>query len=159
MNLAVLTKRRRSPRVGDVFAMKPPDGQFLFGRVMSLNANPLGVGDAVLIYIYAARSNDKNDVPALRVSELLVAPIMTNRQPWTLGYFEVVDERPLAPGDRLPRHCFLFQAPTPVEYRDEMGNRLPGPVPPVGFWGLHSYRTIDDEISRALGIPLPPEKS
>ena len=29
-------------------------------------------------------------------------------------------------------------------------------IEPVGVWGLDSYRTIDDAISEALGIPLAP---
>jgi hypothetical protein len=41
MNLAVLKKTRRAPEVGDIFVMQPPDGQFLFGRVVDTNADPL----------------------------------------------------------------------------------------------------------------------
>jgi hypothetical protein len=59
MNLAVLKKTRRAPDVGDIFVMHPPDGQFLFGRVIDTNADPLGVGGAVLIYIYRVRSSAK----------------------------------------------------------------------------------------------------
>lgn len=50
VNLAVLKKSRRVADVGGIFAMKPPDGQYVFGRVISTDANPLGVGGAVLIY-------------------------------------------------------------------------------------------------------------
>lgn len=56
MNLSVLKKTRRNPEVGDIFGMLPSDGQFLYGRVVSTEANSLGVGSAILIYIYRARS-------------------------------------------------------------------------------------------------------
>jgi hypothetical protein len=155
MNLAVLMKTRRAPEVGDIFVMQPPDGEVLFGRVIDTNANPLGVGGAVLIYVYRARSAAKTSVPELLRGQLLVPPMMTNKQPWTKGYFEHVESRPLSRMDRLPQHCFKDVRGW---YFDQTGKRLDGPTEPVGQWGLHSYRTIDDEISKALGIPLSPDK-
>lgn len=134
--------------------MQPPDGKFLFGRVIETDANPLGVGGAVLIYIYRGRSADKSKIPTLLRSQLLVPPIMTNRQPWTKGYFEHLETRPLATMDRLPAHCFKD---THGRFFDEAGSLLTNVVEPVGQWGLHSYQTIDDEISKALKIPLAPD--
>jgi len=81
--------------------------------------------------------------------------MMTNKRPWTMGYFKHVENRPLSVMDRLPQHCFKD---TRGWYFDQVGTRLAGPVEPVGSWGLHSFRTIDDEISKALGIPLSPEE-
>jgi hypothetical protein len=151
MNLSQLKRSRRIPQRGDVFALAPAGHGFLFGRVISTDANPLGVGDANLVYIYATRSPTKNAVPTLSLWNLLVPPLMTNRRPWTMGYIEFVANRPLAPGDQLPRHCFRDSRGW---YFDEHGARLAEPAEPVGTWGLHSFKTIDDEVSRALGIPL-----
>jgi len=134
--------------------MLPPDGQFLFGRVIDVNANPLGVGGAILVYIFRARSRSKEVVPELRVRELLVPPLMTNRLPWSRGYFEFLVTRELKPKERLPRHCFERGWTAKPQYFDEFGNRCLRRVEPVGLFGLHSFQTIDDEISRALGIPL-----
>jgi hypothetical protein len=141
--------------VGDVFVMAPPDGRFLYGRVIATNAKPLAGFDAILVYIYSTRTTDRQPVPELLRGRLLVPPMMTNKRPWTMGYFEFVEHRPLSPLDRLPQHCFKDRK----WYLDEFGNRLPRPVEPVGEFGLHSFRTIDDEISGALGIPLSPEGS
>jgi hypothetical protein len=169
MNLAVLKKSRRAPHVGDIFAMRPPDGRFLFGRVISTDANPLGVGGAILIYVYAARSDDKLPVPRdlspsklllprdLSPSKLLLPPLMTNKLPWSKGYFEVVESRPLGPGERLAQHCFV-KPMGPTIYYDETGARLSGPVEPIGEFGLDSYQTIDDAVCRALGIPVAPDE-
>jgi hypothetical protein len=154
MNLQVLTKTRRDPEVGEIFVMRPPDAQYLYGRVISRDANPLGVGGAVLVYIYRVRSSDKTPVPELLRGQLLVPPMMTNKQPWTKGYFEHIENRPLAPVDRLAQHCFKDSRGW---FFDELRNRLSAAVDPVGQWGLHSFRTIDDEISKALGIPLAPD--
>ena len=43
------------------------------------------------------------------------------------------------------------------QYFDEYSNKLAKPSSPIGDWGLDSYRTIDDAISEALGIPLAPD--
>jgi hypothetical protein len=155
MNLEVLKKTRRAPVVGDVFVMRPPDGLFLFGRVIDTDADPLGVGGALLLYIYRVRAAAPVPLPKLCIDDLLLPPIMTNRQPWTKGYFEHVANVPITTADRLVQHCFKD---TRGWYFDERGRRLSAPIAPVGEWGLHSYRTIDDEISKALGIPLAPDE-
>ena len=155
MNLAVLKKSRRAPQEGDIFVVRPPDGQFLFGRVIDTNAKPFGADfRGVLIYIYRARSSVKTPVPELLRGQLLLPPKMTNRLPWSRGYFERLENRPLSAMDRLSQHCFKD---TLGGYRDQAGNVVPGPVEPVGLFALSSYRTIDDAISEALGIPLAPD--
>jgi hypothetical protein len=77
--------------------------------------------------------------------------MMTNELPWKRGYFEAIENAELSLMDRLPQHCFrdnrgwLF---------DEYNHRLAEPIDSVGERGLHSFRTIDDAISKALNIPL-----
>lgn len=151
-NLRVLQPSHKQPVTGDVFAMQLPGGHFLFGRVVSTEAVIGPMKDAILIYIYDCQFDSRN-VPSraeLSPRRLLVSPIMTNRLPWTKGYFETVAHWPIEAGDLLPQHCFLSAARG--VYFDEKGNQLPGPIEPVGDWGLHSYRTIDDEISDALSL-------
>jgi Immunity protein 26 len=156
VNLKVLQKSRKRQADGDVFAARPPDERYIFGRVISTNAHVTAVLPAILIYIYKARSTSKKtpDPEAFRVDQLLIPPIMTNRRPWLEGYFETIGNRPLPPDEVLPRHCFKRNGGV---YFDEQGNRLSSPNEPCGEWGLHSYRTIDDAISDALGIPQSPD--
>jgi hypothetical protein len=158
MNLAVLKKTRRALQVGDIFAMQPPDGQFLFGRVISTDAGLLGlqgvVGTIMLIYIYSDRAVSRATVPDLVRERLLVPPMMTNRRPWTMGYFEHLENRPISVVDLLPVHCFSDASGRLV---DELGRPVSGAVKPMGMFGVHSFRTIDDEISKALRIPLAPD--
>lgn len=154
MNLAVLRKSRRRLKPGDVFMMPPPDGKYLYGRVIDTNANPLGVGGAVMIYVYSVRTEGRAPIPKLSPKRLLLPPIITNRLPWSRGYFEHLEHRPLQPDECLPLHCFRdFRG----RFLDQSGRQLPGPVEPVGEFGLHSFRTIDDEISKALGLPRATE--
>ena len=154
MNLTVLRKTRPVLDPGDIFVMQPPDGAFLYGRVIAIDASIGPIEPCILIYVYRARSNEKSRIPELVREQLLVPPIMTNRRPWTMGYFEPLEKRPLQPVDRLSQHCFKDSRGW---YFDENSNRLAKPIEPVGTWGLDSFRTIDDAVSTALGIPLAPD--
>jgi hypothetical protein len=157
-NMRVLNPSRKKNRAGSVFTLQMPDGLFSFGRLVSTDVNAgMGPG-AQLIYVFSYRSQSK-ELPLrteLRSKKLLLPPLMTNRLPWTRGYFETIAEMPFEDGEILTQHCFrdsVFD-----RYRDEQGNELPGPTEPVGRYGLHSFRTIDDAVSKALGIPLVPEE-
>lgn len=158
-NLRVIKPSRKKPQSGDIFAMQLPDETYLFGRVIRTDAvSGFGPPTAVLIYIYRVRS-DVKAIPAreeLRPERLLVSPIMTNRLPWSRGYFETIAALPLDSQDVLPRHCFSDAAVT-GKYFDEYGNELPGVLEPCGDYGLSGYRSIDDRVSDALGIPRAPE--
>ena len=99
----------------------------------------------ILIYLYNVASDE--EIPSLTLSNLLTAPIGTNALPWTKGFFEVVENRRIEVNDLLPKHCFRDARGW---YFDENANRLNTPHEPVGVFGLHSYKTIDEEIGKAL---------
>jgi len=153
MNLRVLKKSQRQPEAGDIFVMQLGDTTFLFGRVVSIDANPLGVGGGILVYIYRAKACCKTSVPPLDRNRLLIPPLITNRLPWSRGYFEHIQSRPIAIGDVLEKH--RFWDPLRGVFRDEQGNVVPDPFESCSTWGLHSFQTIDDELSKALGLQLP----
>lgn len=158
INLELLRPSRRRLAAGDVFVVKPIRHPFLFGRIIRTDAALFGQGN-LLLYFYDAWSDDAQDIPALDRDRLPIPPVVTNRLGWSRGFFNHVENRPLTRGDVLSVHCFVSNIYRDgPRYFDEFRNQLPGPVPPVGEAGLHSYRTIDDEISRALGIPLAPEE-
>ncbi len=154
MNLAMLEPSRRVLENGDIFVMQPPDGRYLYGRVVDIDAlAESGMSSCVLVYIYSTRSQLKRSIPRPSLKKLLLPPLITNRLPWTRGYFEFLENRKLTPKDVLPQHCFS----TPNdEYFDEKNRRLDAPVEPVGQAGLRSLKSIDDEVSLALGIPVAP---
>lgn len=154
-NLAPLRTSRARPRPGDVFVMRPKGGFYLFGRVIATDVtiDEILTG-CILIYVYRTRAQDKTPVPRLSPGDLLAPPMITNALPWRRGYFETV-ERGILPGaELLPRHCFWDGLAR--RHVDDTGEAVapPSAGEPVGEWALQSYRTIDDEISRALGLPL-----
>jgi len=156
VNLKLLRPSRKRLAAGDIFVMLPPDGKFLFGRVISTEAKAGPSIPANLIYVFKARSPVKSvpDGSELRTDRLLIAPLMINRLPWSKGYIETLLNRPLADGEVLSQHCFRSSG---GRYYDELSRELSGPIEPCGLWGLNSYRTLDDDISKALGIPLAPD--
>ncbi len=154
-NLLILKKTRRKPDQGDIFVFQLeslPD-RYFFGRVVATDTTIGGITDigVILIYLYRISSQDKKAIPDLQISDLLTPPIGTNAMPWTKGYFEVVHSGENSPDDLLTQHCFY--SPFRKCYFDEYGNSLPTKVEPVGMYGLSGLGSIDNEISKALGIP------
>jgi hypothetical protein len=156
-NFRVLKPSKRKPVPGDIFAMQLPDSSYLMGRVISTTARIYsGGGNLVMLYVFKTRFNRK-EVPnrsALRTENLLLPPKLTNYLGWVRGYFETIASFPLEEGEVLPTHCFYD--PLYRKYFDESNNELPGPIEPVGDYVLDSYRTIDDAVSDAIGIPQAP---
>jgi hypothetical protein len=156
-NMRVLNPSRKKNRAGSVFALQMLDGLFSFGRLVKTDVNAGFGPGAQLIYVFKYRSESK-ELPhrsEVRAERLLLPPLMTNRLPWSRGYFETIAEMPFEDGDVLKQHCFYSS--TFDKYFDEYADELLQPVDPVRMYGLESYRTIDDAVSKALDIPLVPE--
>ena len=137
----------------------------------------------ILIYIFRHRSEASVPPPRLLIRDLLLPPRTINRLGWSRGYFLTVAHRPFEDGERMPVHYFKQERSRPdpesfvdryikrkrsrpngepfVEFVDE--DQQPTGHPPaealVGWAGLGNYRTVDDEVSIALGIPLASDSS
>ena len=160
MNMRVLRKSRKPPKAGEIFAFQVRDSEFMFGRVIKVDARIVSMRDVIMIYIYNARSPAKEDIPVLDRRELLIPPQFTNRLPWSFGYFETVAQGALTDDDVLRKHCFAVPAlflGGKETYFDEYNNRLTRRSEPCGVHALGSYGALDDEVSRALGIPSAPD--
>lgn len=154
--------------------MQIPDGRYLFGRVVRTDANCFAP-DCILVYIFKYQSETPTPPARLLVSDLLIPPQTINRLGWSRGYLMTVERRPFEMGERMLVHYFKQRrdAPGPmgrlsrllgrhepaVVYVDE--DRMPVKPPPLGtpsdWQGLGNYRTLDDMVSSALGIPLASE--
>jgi hypothetical protein len=150
------------------------DGRYLFGRVVRTDANCFAP-NCILVYVFKYLSETPTPPARLLVSDLLIPPQTINRLGWSRGYLMTVERRPFEQGERMPVHYFkeLRDAPgwtgrlsrlhgrrePAVFYVDE--DRMPLKPPPAGtpseWQGLGNYRTLDDMVSTALGIPLAPE--
>lgn len=151
-NLRVLCPSREKRVPGDFFAYEMPDGIKRFGRLI---ARAVGIGFEAhpvqhLVYFFAGDEAGEFNPTKLSPHKLLIPPLVVNQKPWTLGYFQRVARIPLAEEDVLPTHCFY--CPWRNKYLDEAGRELRWRVEPCGDFGLHSYRTVDDQLSEALGF-------
>lgn len=154
LNLNVLNKSRIILQPGDVFVLQPTNFPYYFGRVIRTDAKIGVFQNVILIYIFNEFSNKKEYLPILNPKNLLLPPILINRLPWSKGYLETLYNKELTKKDVLQTHCFET---IKGNYVDEYGNLLNKPINPIGFLGLWSYRVLDDEISKKLGIPLAPD--
>jgi hypothetical protein len=152
VNMIPLEKSRKRLKAGDIFVVQMRPGEYVFGRVISITAACLPMKDCLLLYFYRSFSDHKDKIPPLDCQDLLFPPVMTNRLGWSRGYFETVAHRPLEPGDVL-EHCFEHLS---GRYFDDKGNEI-ARSEPCGAYVFHSYASLDDEISEALGIPLVPD--
>lgn len=155
INLKFLRPSRKRLLVGDVFVLQPAGHPFYFGRVIRLDAMIRIFKNCILVYIYNATSDDKANIPRLSKFDLLIPPKMINRLGWSRGYFETVANIPLCEDEIIWPHC--FKDPLGGGYRDEYNHVLPHRFEPCGFYALGNFRTLDDEVSKALGIPLAPD--
>jgi hypothetical protein len=151
-NLGVLRPSRAKLRPGDLFALSPREGLFLFGRVISTDAAAGPIRGLNLIYIYDFEG--LSDAPpgrdALTPDHLLVPPIMIDRLPWSRGYFANVAHEAPSTVRTLRQHC---SRDSRGRYWDEHGVELGHASEPVGERGVHSFRTASSTVSDALGIP------
>jgi hypothetical protein len=154
MNMRVLKRSRKTLKSGDVFVLQMRASEYIYGRVISTSARVGFFENCIMIYIYRCFSETRDVVPSLKRHGLLLPPMMTNRLPWSRGYFETVANGPLTKDEVLRQHCF---EDIRGRYFDELGNQLPRRSEPCTLLSLHSFRTIDDAVSKALGIPLAPD--
>lgn len=161
VNFQRLRPSRARLTAGDLFTMRLLDDRYLFGRVVRTDARCFAPG-CLLVYVFGYLASEPSPPPRLLVKDLLIPPAMINRLGWSRGYFVTLERREFEDGERLPVHYFDngFPSRQNERYEDEDQHAL-GPPPEgtlVGPAGLGNYRTIDDAVSGALGIPLAPDR-
>lgn len=151
------TPSRKKVLPGDIFSMKLPEG-YLFGRVIATNAKSSRWDEPHLhlLYIYKGIRKTVADfqIDDFRPPQLLIPPVITNRLGWSRGVYETVGHAPLETADRLEQDVFL--RPGSQDYWDENANPIKESAVKdksmAGVHGLHSYMTIENEVSVALGL-------
>jgi len=137
--MALATKARREPQVGDVFAVR---GRQLLGRVVSMDAAVGPTHGCVLVYVYrdATLSRDA----------LLVPPMLTTRAPWYRGLFEHRGSRPLMPKDYFEQHVFRDVKGQLFDEEERPLDAAPAGVP-VGEHRLLDVEDVTDAIEAVPG--------
>ena len=153
-NMLVQKRSRKAPVPGDVFVMHIPVVGYLWGRVISTEARTPGPHgeELILIYVYSVITESFRQIPKLDKNSLLLPPAIINRLGWSRGYFLTVASIPLSGDDVFQVHC--FESLSFGNFFDEFGRPLERQSKPCGIVGVGNHRTVDDDISRALGIRL-----
>lgn len=158
VNLCIQRPYRKRLHPGDVFSLQYGDSRFLFGRIVAVDVAFGGFqSGCICVHIYRAESSSANLPERLIESDLLIAPHYVNRLGFSRGYMPVIGSIPLCAADERTDVC----------YRDAIRNRLvdhsgrPVDQPRrfIGSFGMGNFKTLDEEISRALGFPLKGEAS
>ncbi|MDD2717660.1 MAG: Imm26 family immunity protein [Candidatus Wallbacteria bacterium] len=144
-------------RTGDIFyfQLKQKPDLYWFGRVVNNNAKIMNYSGITMVYIYSQPSRSADKLPELKPDKLLIPPQFINRIGWSKGYFVTILNKPIESNDLLPVNCF-FNSITKKNF-DDNGKEVNDPKPPFGFQSIGNYRTIEDDVCEALGIPLSDE--
>jgi catechol 2,3-dioxygenase-like lactoylglutathione lyase family enzyme len=128
---------KRTPQIGDVFAVHTSGSEGLLGRVVSTSAIVGPTHGCHLVYIYRPGAGLSRD-------DLLIPPLLTTRAPWTHRYFEFLRSEPLLPGDFFERHAFRDDK---GQLYDEECRPLQVASSPVGEWRLLDVAAIETAIA------------
>ena len=150
------TPSRKKAKTGDLFFVEMVNHKFVLGRVVRVELHVFGP-DNLLLYFYSpAQPTPDIFRPPIKPT-LLIAPRIASRQGWVLGYYVTLGTFPMKPGEELESHCFEDPLGQHGKYCDEYGKPLKKRSEPCGFYAMGTYRTIDDDLSEALGIPRAPD--
>lgn len=152
MNMKVLTASRKALKPGDIFVFQILPDVYHYGRIVKTDQSIGSMEGNLLVYFYRTTSSVKEQIPPLCRNDLLIPPQIINRLGWSRGYFETIAHQELTPDDMFPMHCFWDFAKR--QYVDDARCILQERIEPCGDYGLGNHRTVDDEISKELGIPL-----
>lgn len=159
-NFMRLPKSRHKPLPGDVFAGNILGDRWVVGRVIRSGFANGTANNCILLYVYRMQVSELQSIETPIPPDLLVPPFyMLSNMLWTRGMVVHVRNSPLAASEVLPRHVFR-SATILDEYVNEEGDVVSPPTAGevVGVDAFRGWESLDDEISRALGLPIHRER-
>ena len=135
-DLIAMKKSSKKPQEGDVFVLQPVIGKFYFGKVIQTDLKSLDsfINGMTLIYIYNYCSIEKEIPLELEKEELLIAPIIVNKQ--VLENEKTID--------------FAFWDTLKKEYVDINGHVIKSKPQYSSIYGLGSYGVVGKEVRKAI---------
>ncbi|MFF2158118.1 immunity 26/phosphotriesterase HocA family protein [Paenibacillus chitinolyticus] len=148
--LRVLKRTRKNPQDGDIFVMEPKENLFYFGKVINDSVeskNPFFKG-WYLVYLYNTPSDTKEIPDNLDPNNLLIPPMVINKQGWLKGYFETIGSEIVT--DEEKSIDFGFWDMTREKFYSLSGEVLKKKPEIFTGYGLISYGGIGRGIHRLL---------
>lgn len=154
---------RKKPQVGDIFVFKNKYKGYGWGRVILLEPKmgfgvPYPIKEASIIYVYNVFTNDISKIPELKRNNFLLPPLIINRRGWLDGYFQTIQNTPITQDDVFAQNMFKYKVKDELQYRNQEGVEINKTSlgEDCSWWGIGNHRTLDDQISIALNLPLAP---
>jgi hypothetical protein len=89
--LTKLVASLRFQKPGNIFCYQAVPGFWHYGRVMAIDAN-VGLGeDCLLLHFYRESSMEMTKLPDFNLTDLLMRPVVCDREPWASGMFQTID--------------------------------------------------------------------
>ena len=151
-NLQIQRPFRKQLHPGNVFCLRYAQNLYFFGRIIALGVVFGGFPGGIRVHVYRKKSDSEVIPQGLIESDLLIAPQHINRLGFSRCYMPVVGNIPLCAADTRSDVCYYDAVRS--RFVDESGQVLDRRRAIVGEYGMGNYRTMDDQISRALGLPL-----
>lgn len=157
LHLIPIKRTRNKPKTGDVFVVQPIKGIYYYGKVIN-DSHKCSTGIELewpLIYFYNYHST-KIKLPE-NLTDILIAPILTNHKPWTMGYFYTIGNIPVTELEKnldcgfkdFPITDFNQEHPF---YRNIYGEIIDYIPKYSTRFGLSSYMGVNYDICKVLGI-------
>lgn len=156
-HLIPMKKTRKKPKTGDVFIVQPIEGVYYYGKVIEESHDcsfQIGSGWP-LIYLYEEHSNEL--IMPETLSNILVAPLITNYRPWSMGYLYTIGNIPVTKKEMELdcgfEDCLLTDFNySNCFYRNVKGEKINHKPKYTTIFGLSSFSGINYELCKALGI-------
>lgn len=98
--LTKLGSSLRFQKPGNIFCYQAVPGFWHYGRVMAIDAN-VGLGaDCLLLHFYRESSVEMTKLPQFTLGDLLLRPVVCDREPWAQGMFQTIDRIKLTGSER-----------------------------------------------------------
>lgn len=150
IQLIPMKKSRKKPCDGDIFVLQPFPRRFYYGKVIQtdLQSTDSFIRGMLLIYIYNYNTTEKKIVDHLEEKDLLIAPMVVNKQPWMKGFFETIGNVEVTETEK--NVDFGFWDVLRDCYVDTAGRRLEAPPRYCSTYGLGSYGAVAKEVLHAI---------
>jgi len=148
--LVAMKRSYKEPQDGDVFIVQPTKGVYYYGKVIQANLDSKANSffGWHLIYIYDFWTKEIRVGVKLDGVPLLIAPMVVNKRPWTMGYIETIYNSSVTDYDRSIHYGFWDVLRK--KFYDLQGNVLSQVPKYSGTYGLGSYGAIGYEIHKVL---------
>lgn len=157
LHLIPIKRSRKKPKTGDVFVVQPVKGMYYYGKVIneSHKCNYGISSNWPLLYFYKEHSTTIK-MPE-QLSTILLAPVITNYTPWSMGYFYTIGKIPVTDEEKnldcgFVDYPLLDNEQKQPFYRNIQGEEIQHKPLYTTRFGLSSYRGINYDICKTLKI-------